>query len=78
MCTSVALQNLHSFVKELVENSIDGGSRNISITFHDSGRAGLDVSDDGHGIAYAECHKVATKGGTSKLQQWTDMQVPLN
>jgi DNA mismatch repair ATPase MutL len=36
--TSVALQTLSSFVKELVENAIDAGSTLIVVTFYDSGR----------------------------------------
>ena len=38
IATSVALQTLSSFVKELIENSIDAGSTLIVITFYENGR----------------------------------------
>ena len=58
-----------------MENSIDGDSSSISVTFTDSGRGGLEISDDGCGIQHSQSSRVATKGGTSKLSQWDDMTV---
>ena len=43
-----------SVVKELTENALDAGAKNISISIEDAGRALIEVADDGHGIAANE------------------------
>ena len=39
-----------SVVKELIENSIDAGSRNITIDISEGGEKSIAIVDDGNGI----------------------------
>ena len=39
-----------SVVKELLENSLDAGAKNITISIADAGRGLVEVADDGHGV----------------------------
>ncbi len=54
-------------VKELVENAIDAGARNIEIVLRDGGRALIAVSDDGAGMTDAELDLAVERHCTSKL-----------
>jgi len=56
-----------SAVKELVENSIDAGARNIDIVIRDGGRALISVSDDGCGLNDQEMSLAIERHATSKL-----------
>jgi DNA mismatch repair protein MutL len=63
-----------SVVKELVENSLDAGARQVSIEI---GRGGIDfirVSDDGYGIAAAELPLAFERYATSKLPDDADLE----
>ncbi len=63
-----------SAVKELVENSLDAGARNVSI---EVGRGGLDlirVSDDGAGMAPQDLALAFERHATSKLRSATDLE----
>ncbi len=62
-----------SVVKELTENSLDAGAKNISIAVEDAGRALIEVADDGHGIPAAELELAASRHATSKLTQSEDL-----
>ncbi|MBE0683940.1 MAG: DNA mismatch repair endonuclease MutL [Anaerolineales bacterium] len=62
-----------SVVKELAENSLDAGAKNISISIVDAGRTLIEVADDGHGIPAVELELAASRHATSKLVQSEDL-----
>jgi len=55
-------------VKELVENSLDAGSRHIAVDIKDGGRALIRVTDDGEGIRRADLLLAFERHATSKLR----------
>lgn len=62
-----------SVVKELVENSLDAGARQISITVKDAGRGLIEVADDGVGIPLDELPLTVSRHATSKLSTADDL-----
>ncbi|NTW71300.1 MAG: DNA mismatch repair endonuclease MutL [Eubacteriaceae bacterium] len=62
-----------SAVKELVENSIDAGSRNIEITLEDGGKKLIKVTDDGCGIDEGDVVKAFSRHATSKIKAMDDL-----
>jgi DNA mismatch repair protein MutL len=56
-----------SVVKELLENSLDAGARNITISIEDAGRTLVEIADDGYGIPADELKLAASRHATSKL-----------
>jgi len=62
-----------SVVKELTENSLDAGAKNISISILDAGRTLVEIADDGHGIPAGELDLAAARHATSKLVQSDDL-----
>jgi DNA mismatch repair protein MutL len=56
-----------SVVKELVENAIDAGAKNISITVADGGLSLIEVADDGCGIEADDVKNAFLQHATSKL-----------
>jgi DNA mismatch repair protein MutL len=62
-----------SVVKELVENSLDAGSRRIDIDIKDGGRALIRVTDDGEGIRRADLLLAFQRHATSKLRSDDDL-----
>jgi DNA mismatch repair ATPase MutL len=54
-------------VKELVENSLDAGCKNMEIKFFACGLNGFEVSDDGKGINEEDFEIIAKRGTTSKI-----------
>lgn len=65
--------DIESAVKELVENSLDSGSTNVEVKFHDFGLQGLEVIDNGTGIKQQDWALVALPHHTSKIQDFDDL-----
>ncbi len=47
-----------SVIKELIENSIDAGAKNIVVEIKDGGKTYIRVTDDGIGIPESQLSKV--------------------
>lgn len=62
-----------SVVKELVENSIDAGAKNILIEIQNGGVSTIKVSDDGGGIEKSELKKALLPHATSKISSLKDL-----
>lgn len=62
-----------SVVKELVENSLDAGARNISIVIKEAGKRLIEVADDGTGIQSDELSLTVSRHATSKLSTAEDL-----
>ena len=62
-----------SVVKELLENCLDAGAKNITIQVKDAGQRLVEVSDDGCGIAPEEMTLAVERHATSKLISADDL-----
>ena len=62
-----------SVVKELVENALDAGAKNISISILEAGRRLIEAADDGSGIASDELALAVSRHATSKLGRAEDL-----
>ncbi|MFT7183980.1 MAG: DNA mismatch repair protein MutL [Oceanicoccus sp.] len=62
-----------SAIKELVENSIDAGSTQISVEVEDGGLKKLRVVDNGMGLSFSEAPLAFSRHATSKLQKVEDL-----
>ncbi|HKY71568.1 MAG TPA: DNA mismatch repair endonuclease MutL [Nitrospira sp.] len=60
-------------VKELIENSLDAGSRHIVVDIKEGGRALIRVTDDGEGIRRADLLLAFERHATSKLRSDDDL-----
>jgi DNA mismatch repair protein MutL len=60
-------------VKELIENSLDAGSRHIAVDIKDGGRTLIRVTDDGEGIRRADLALAFERHATSKLTSDADL-----
>jgi DNA mismatch repair protein MutL len=61
-------------VKELLENSIDALSRNITIVIKDGGISSIEIKDDGNGINKADYVKLCQRFNSSKLSDYVEME----
>ncbi|MFR5874876.1 MAG: DNA mismatch repair endonuclease MutL [Eubacterium sp.] len=62
-----------SVVKEMIENSVDAGARNITIEIKNGGSTYIRITDDGCGIAKSEVKKVFVSHATSKIKVQDDL-----
>ena len=62
-----------SVVKELLENSLDAGAKNIIIQVRDAGQRLVEISDDGCGIPADEMTLSVERHATSKLSSADDL-----
>ena len=60
-------------VKELLENSVDAGSRAITIDVKDGGLSLIRVIDDGEGMSRDDASRAFQRHATSKLQSDVDL-----
>lgn len=63
-----------SIVKELVENSIDAGAKNISIDIRNGGIQKIKIIDDGSGISPDDVELAFERHATSKIRKEEDIQ----
>lgn len=63
----------YSVVKELVENSIDAGADEITVTIEDGGKKLVRVADNGSGIHKDDLKKVFLPHATSKILEVEDL-----
>ena len=62
-----------SVIKELIENSIDAGAKNISVEIKNGGIKLMQVSDDGCGIEEDDVKSAFMPHATSKIKEASDL-----
>ena len=67
------VQRPASVVKELLENSIDSGSKNISLYIKDAGKSLIQVIDDGSGMSPEDAELCVKRHATSKISKIEDI-----
>ena len=63
-----------SAAKELVENAIDAGAKNITVELHDGGMTFLRITDDGCGMLPEDARTAFLRHATSKLRTAQDLE----
>ena len=67
------VEKVANVVKELVENSIDAESKNISVELIDSGLKEIKVIDDGYGMDDVDALNAFQRHATSKIKRVEDL-----
>ena len=67
----------YSVVKELVENAIDAGAKNIDVLIEQGGKKRIQVTDDGHGIERDDLVSAFLPHATSKIAKAEDLDAIL-
>lgn len=67
------IQRPASVVKELVENAIDAGAKNIQIIITDAGKSVIQVIDDGGGMSETDARLSFERHATSKIREAGDL-----
>jgi len=67
------IQRPASVVKELMENSVDAGARNINVNIKDAGRTLIQVIDDGKGMSETDARMAFERHATSKIASVDDL-----
>ena len=62
-----------SVIKELIENSIDAGAKNVTVEIKDGGTMFMQVSDDGSGIEETDFKSAFLPHATSKIKEASDL-----
>ena len=64
-----------SVVKEMIENSIDAGAKNITVEIRNGGISFIKISDDGKGIAADDLEIAFERHATSKIRSADDLDI---
>lgn len=62
-----------SVVKELVENGVDAGARQIVVSIRNGGKTEIRISDDGHGMGREDAMLALDRHATSKIAAPEDL-----
>lgn len=62
-----------SVVKEMIENSVDAGAKNITVEIRNGGSTYIRITDDGCGIERSQVKKVFISHATSKIKASEDL-----
>lgn len=63
-----------SAVKELVENALDAGAKNIIVAIYNGGLRVIRVADDGEGMSESDVLMAYKRHATSKIQRINDLE----
>ncbi|WP_298649242.1 DNA mismatch repair endonuclease MutL [uncultured Proteiniphilum sp.] len=67
------IQRPASVVKELMENSLDAGATQITLSVKDAGRTFIQVTDDGKGMSGTDLRMAFERHATSKIRSADDL-----
>ncbi|MEI3155926.1 MAG: DNA mismatch repair endonuclease MutL [Odoribacter sp.] len=67
------VQRPASVVKELMENAIDAGAKNIQVILKNVGKAVIQVIDDGKGMSPMDARMAFERHATSKISSAQDL-----
>lgn len=67
------IQRPASVVKELMENAVDAGARNITVQIKDAGKTLIQVNDDGKGMSENDATRCFERHATSKISSADDL-----
>ena len=67
------IQRPASVVKELMENSVDAGGKNIKVIIKDSGKTLVQIIDDGDGMSETDARLSFERHATSKITSAHDL-----
>lgn len=62
-----------SVVKEMMENAIDAGARNVKVNFRDGGKELIQIVDDGCGMSAIDARMAFDRHATSKIRAAEDI-----
>ncbi|MCA0932088.1 DNA mismatch repair endonuclease MutL [Lutimonas saemankumensis] len=67
------VQRPASVVKELMENAVDAGAKNIKLIIKDAGKTLIQVIDDGAGMSAGDARMAFERHATSKIKKAEDL-----
>lgn len=67
------IQRPASVIKELVENAVDAGAKNIEVLVTDAGKTCIRVIDDGKGMSETDARMAFERHATSKIREAADL-----